>query len=397
MFRDLLNNPIWPTEPHHQHEPGLLHLYDNFDDIRTDWLALEKGAHVSPFQTLNWCENWWREVGSHTGARLALVTATGPDGKIGLILPLMIRRIGLILVAQSLGDKNAAYLNPVYQSECITELYRTGQFSFARELKLLLPTIDTFVLDAQVLGFNREPGFGREFTKSLTGNTVSFVTLHDDWPGFDRGKRSAKTRSKERNRENRLKKLGNFEFVVAGSLKQRVEMFDALAKQKSAWFKAHCIEDIFGCQYNLAFLRCLATQQRNETDQWTLLSGFKLNGEWISLNLGVVHRNHYAGLILSTLAGDAKRFSPGHLLITKTMQFCSENGIEIFNFGAGDNHIKSKWTDDSRQLTLATMPATLKGHLYEMLLHKSNQVKSGVKSNPFLWRRFKHLRLLSAK
>ncbi|MBZ0216807.1 MAG: GNAT family N-acetyltransferase, partial [Fimbriimonadaceae bacterium] len=180
-------------------------------------------------------------------------------------------------------------------------------------------------------------------------------------------------------------------------LGERMVMFDALVQQKSAWFKAHRIDDLFACESKLAFLRHLATQKQVVGDQWTLLSGLELNGEWISVNLGVVHREHYAGLILSIADSEAKRFSPGHLLITKTMQHCSDNGIRNFSFGAGDNDLKTKWSAENRSLTLATMPLTLRGRVYETFLQNANRVKSSVKSNAFLWRQFKHLRGLSAK
>ena len=375
----------------------ILSLVDNFDDIRTDWLELEKEAFAGPFQTLSWCESWWNEVGIHSSTGLALVTSYSRNGKLGFILPLIKRKVGLFSIAQTLGDKNAAYLGAMYTPNYLKEACRAGKYEFERELRELIPDVDIYVLNSQALKLNSNGLIGQEFNRLQTASDISMTFLEDDWTIFDAKQRSSKARSKERNRENRLKKMGEFEFCVATSAGERLEMFEALAKQKSEWFQAHGIADIFACKSNLKFLRQLTTTDPDESRMWAVLSGLKLDGEWIAMNMGVIHRDQYAGLILSTGEGEAKKFSPGNLLITKTMQYCTEQGIKTFNFGAGQNELKSKWVDKTETLVIATLPNTIKGLIYQSYIRTANRVKKEIKSNPHLWQRFQGLRALSAK
>ncbi|MBZ0218715.1 MAG: hypothetical protein K8F25_19315, partial [Fimbriimonadaceae bacterium] len=187
MLRGLFSDKVYQCEGTRAgvRESTLLRVCRSFDEVRSAWRALENEAHVSPFETLNWCENWWQHVGAKSGAQLVLVNGIGPDGNIGFILPLMEKKVGPISIAQSLGDKNAAYLSPIYRTAYLNWLDRQHNFSLALELKNFFPNIDAFVLKAQVAGLDQTAILGRDFTRTQTGNTISSVELGDDWASFD--------------------------------------------------------------------------------------------------------------------------------------------------------------------------------------------------------------------
>ncbi len=376
---------------------GRLTLVDNFDTLRADWLALEREVNAGPFQTFEWCETWWRTSGSKKPLTLALITGRDSEGKLGFVLPLTLRRAGLAWVAESLGDNNAAHLGPIYKTRYLNALNKYGDFSLAQELNNLLPQIDTFVLNALILGLQEKRIVGNEFSARKTANDISIVHLEPDWDGFDQKHRNSKSRRNERRRENRLKRLGNFEFRVADNKEERSEMFEALLQQKSDWFRNRRIPNIFADKDNLEFLHTLAATEAIDSGFGTLVSGLKVDNRWISLSMGILHRDHYGGLVLSTTEEEARKHSPGNLLITKTMQHCAQNGIRIFNFGAGESDIKAKWADTGENLMLATLPTSLVGRVYEIILQNTNRAKREIKANPALMKRVQYLRALSAK
>ena len=217
-----------------------------------------------------------------------------------------------------------------------------------------------------------------------SAETVILTRLNSDWYEVDRRKRNSKARGKDLNRENGLKKLGDLQFHVAEGSTEQVKLFEALVEQKSAWFREKIIPDMFTKPKTGRFYRDLALREKNENGIWPLITGLSLDGQWIALNMGIVHRDHYAGLLLSTGSGDFKKYSPGGLLVAKTMQYCAEAGIKIFNFGAGANDLKHRGADISEHLVLSTMPVTLRGKAYEMFLQHQYALKDWTKSKPLL-------------
>jgi len=378
----------------HGAERGMtFRLFRQFDDVREDWRALEKTAIASPFQTLFWCETWWNRIGREKGAKPAFVAGYRGDN-LEFLLPLITCRCGPLSIVQSMRDKNAA-MHGALSTRAFADWARNeDMFGLADILRALIPNTDIFVLSAQTVEFNTGVSFGQPFNLLQTDETISMTRLVPDWETFYHGKRNAKARRKARNKVSRLKKMGDLQFRVADGIVEQLAMFDALAEQKSQWFQSHGIPDLFAAGHNYAFLRDLASRERNPDGFWPLISGVSLDGEWIAMNMGAVHNNHFVGVILSTAEGAAKKLSPGSHLVTRTMEYCAENGIDIFNFGAGQNDLKDRWADDSDHLVLATLPQTVRGKVYESALRMVYTLKDRLKKKPFLWRRFQSLQVL---
>lgn len=370
------------------HLPGLARLerFDRFEPLREEWRALQGKANPGPFQTLEWCENWCATAGAASGWQPALIAGYAQDGALSFLLPLVVRRIGPVRVARALGDSNAAYHAPLCARDVRSALSRRDIEQLVPKLKALLPGIDLVMLGDQPETLHGRPNPWLGLTHMQTGNALSQTQLGGDWQKIDAAHRSAKTRSKERNRENGLKRLGRLDFCVARTDAERGEMFDALCAQKSAWLRAAGLPDLLADEVARAFLRSIALLDQSDAGPWGLLTGLRLDGEFIALNMGIVHRDHYAGLMLSTAEGETRRHSPGHLLITRTLQHAAETGIAQFSFGSGESDIKRRWSDQRTALYLCTMPFTPKGHACEACVRGVAAIRQLIKSNPLLWR-----------
>ncbi|MDH3579720.1 MAG: GNAT family N-acetyltransferase [Hyphomicrobiales bacterium] len=375
-----------------------LERFDSFAPLRKAWCALQRDAEPAPFQTLEWCENWYATAGAARGWQPALIAGYAQGGALVLLLPLMVRRFGPVGIARPLGDRNAGSHAPLLAPGMLSILSRRDIEQLSAKLKALLPGIDLLVLGDQPerLHGRSSPWLG--LTHMETGNALSQMQLGADWRKIDAAHRSAKSRSKERNRENGLKRLGHLEFCVADTAQERGQMFAALCDQKSAWFRAAGLPDLLADEATRAFLRSIALLEQSETAPSGVLTGLRLDGDFIALNMGVVHRDHYAGLMLSTAEGETRRHSPGHLLITRTLQHAAQTGITQFSFGSGESDIKRRWADQRVGLYLCTAPYTAKGRACEAGVRGFAGLRQLVKSNPRLWRyaeRFRRFRTLA--
>ncbi len=85
----------------------------SFEDLKPTWLQLETELHLSPFQSFDWCQQFWLSGLAGHDAKLHLITATRISGETDLLMPLFTRRRGGVLVAEMLNDSNAAHRAPI--------------------------------------------------------------------------------------------------------------------------------------------------------------------------------------------------------------------------------------------------------------------------------------------
>lgn len=367
----------------------VLQIHKSFQTAETGWRALEATSVPAPFQTFDWCREWWGNIGSRSGATLSIVIGYGEHGTPVFIVPFSITTSGGLRIASLLGDRHSASLGGLFDRKAIAWLASlpTGTLT-----EVIGQSIQAGVLHMPCLPMTLDglphPLLGRH-TPVARGEALSIATLGRDWDAFDAAHRSGDTRRRERKNENQLGKIGPVEFLVAQTPAERDRIFNAMAAQKSGWLKSRGLHDFFADPGVTDFLRIVSDAHGGETGLQGQLTALTVGGDIAAVTFGIVHQAVYSGMIMSSADGPLHKFAPGALLLTKTMRHNAENGIEQFSFGAvaggeGTSDWKARWCDVRVGLADVTVPLSALGRTYQLAAQAKASATGYIRSKPEL-------------
>ncbi|MBD1544860.1 GNAT family N-acetyltransferase [Roseibium aggregatum] len=114
----------------------------------------------------------------------------------------------------------------------------------------------------------------------------------------------------------------------------------------------------------------------------TVLLALKRHDETIAAALSFVSDSEFHGSLISMGDGSWHRYSPGSVLICKTIEWARERGIRQFYFGPGSHGYKKHFGAQAYPLGRILVPLTAKGHSYmalKALKRAGNQLIQTVK------------------
>jgi len=104
-----------------------LKVYGDLGEVEHEWRTFEAAAVRTAFQSFDSLMEWQKHIGNRTGATPTIVTGREPDGRLVLILPLMVERRGpvrrLTWLGSELCDCNAPLLAPEFARSLTPDVF----------------------------------------------------------------------------------------------------------------------------------------------------------------------------------------------------------------------------------------------------------------------------------
>jgi CelD/BcsL family acetyltransferase involved in cellulose biosynthesis len=291
------------------------------------WEALAERVDAPPFLRPGWFMPWWTAF-APGGAAVACLY---DRGELEAVLPLVRRRSRLSAAA----NYHTPWFAPLAsRPDAATELLAgvLGRASVA-ELTMLDPPTRDAVHSAA--GAARRALIERPLTRS------PYVLLDGDWEGYRRSLK--KGHRKEVGRlERRLAESGSVTFEVhrgGDELDERLE--EVFAIEGTGW-KASAGSAMASNAATRDFYTAVA---RWAADMgWLRLAFLRLDGRPIAVDYALAHAGVWHALKGGFDPGFA-RFGPGMLLVGRTLEDASAQGIRRFELNGDDDSYKLKWTD----------------------------------------------------
>lgn len=147
-------------------------------------------------------------------------------------------------------------------------------------------------------------------------------------------------------RRNQLERLGNLEFV--SKLDQ-----DELPEARELFIKLHCerrraagdesfLEEESGQRFLEAILQ-------GPTQEFAKLSALRLDGLDIALCLGLEADGRYS-YYAPTFDAEWSKYAAGDVLLSFMLEDAIDRGVEVFDFGLGDEPYKARFASETRQV-----------------------------------------------
>ncbi len=358
-----------------------LSIARSFESLADEWRALGQTYDLSVFQSYDWVRNFAGSLHPNDQRNVLIVVGRGEDDRIVLLLPLKIDRKFCIKIATVLGDQNGAHQSPFYAPQ-------KGVLN-DRPLPHQLQQIILSFLDADCLHMPYQLIPGKIIGK--TGDRGDQIILPDmiaeaifdrPWADYDAAHRKSKARSRERNRLRKLQSLGEVSFIVADENHEGLELFQWLGKQKTSWLREQGLRPFMATSDTEKFLRSIAFANDPDSSVKGILTALKVGDKLGAVSLGVLHNNQFSGLVLAVSRCEVFKYSPGRLLISKTLEWCSDQGVKSICFGASlDGGLGKDWMDRRYGLASVVMGTTLRGKFIAFFIRGFWHLRAFTKRN----------------
>jgi CelD/BcsL family acetyltransferase involved in cellulose biosynthesis len=365
-----------------------LTLHRSLAAVEQAWRALETQADCTVFQSFDWLAAWQAHIGERNGVRPVIVVGRGSDGRICLLLPLAVQRLGplreLTWLGSELCDYNAPVLATDFQASAdaaaMTRFWDRVQRCVRAESDLQYDLVRLEKMPENVRGV---PNPLCRLRVGRNASSAYLTSLGSDWMTFYNDKRSSATRRRDRTKRKRLAEAGEVRFVTPDAGADILCTLDTLMRQKARSLARMGVADPFARPGYADFYRALATGAA--TRNLAHVSRLDVGDCTAATNLGLVFGGCYYHLLASYDIGAASRFGPGAAHLHDLLRYAIERGLRVFDFTIGDERYKRDWCDTEIALYDHVAAASWRGILPAAALRAAGRVKRLIKQTPALW------------
>lgn len=367
-----------------------LEVHQDITSLRDLWCTFQKTALGGPHDTWEWNDAWARTVGHSCKAHI--VIGHNMAEEIIFLLPLTIQKRQGCTIIEWLGAAQGNYASGLFHPTAWQNTsYPTGK-ALLKQVLAALPRVDAIHLADQPTEIGNVANPLGDLPNVKSASPGHAFPLNSEWQAHFNERFSSKIRSNLRRSERRLADEGVLEFAFIEPGSDRIDAMDRIIRDKQKWFTDKGIHNFFAEREMQEFYRSLAQLPDDKIAPRLRIYEYRLDGETIAANLGIIHQNNFFGLIASTTDGPLRRFSPGGLMIRYIVEHLSNEGIEMLDCGAGEDENKLRWCTLQRERQHAIVPVSAKGHVYAAALRVKLSTKLQIKQNPQLWNLAKRLR-----
>jgi CelD/BcsL family acetyltransferase involved in cellulose biosynthesis len=350
-----------------------LGAHTRLDDARGDWDALFACAPVSAYQAYGFCRDWFETIGHARGVAPLIVVARDDDQRPVALLPLALRRVGSLRVAEFLGGKESNLGLGLFRRDQI------GAFDVPSLLKAAAREtgVDLFVLRNQPATFD-----GVVNPLALPGSPPSAsFTYGTRLPSTQEAlaaRFSADARKKLRKKQTRLEKLGALVFERATTAARAADIASALLTQKAARLPD---AEMDGAPMRDFLSRLCATLGDDALE----LHALTLDGRIIAAYAGLARGGRFSALLNSfETEEEIARSSPGDLLLHALLRDLVARGFTHFDLGIGEARYKNAVCEDTIALVDTVFAASALGALAAPVFIALARAKRWIKQSPRL-------------
>ena len=366
------------------------------EQVAGQWEILESSA-PDPFSSYGWVKAWYDAHKNTEKGLPVIIVGSDKDHRPLFILPLFRRKIGPFNILLRPGRTHSAYFSGLFSPRCRQMVNSDNAGQFWKMVFSTVPWVDVIAIDGvrdSEIGHNNP----LRFLPRINSSNPSYqMKLGHDWDTLYQSKMSRKARANIRRCEKRLLEQGELHFKKGESKEECLALLRGLLKQKAEQFAAREIIDPYEMENISSFYEKLVQSENGAGVPSVEIRALFLDDKPLAINLGMIQKDEFHGLIMSMVEGPLMRFSPGRILLLRTMRQLSEKGIGIFDFGAGQADYKDGWIDKSINRYHVIMPLSIKGRLFGFGLRRASALKALIKRSAWACELTKRARWNSKK
>ncbi|MDZ7823731.1 MAG: GNAT family N-acetyltransferase [Ahrensia sp.] len=195
---------------------------------------------------------------------------------------------------------------------------------------------------------------------------------------------SKRKRKRQRAHMRKLEELGTVEIQQHVPCNQVKEVLQAFFEMKAVRFKEAGICDVFADQSIKDMFAQMFMESCAQTNPTHVLKAVRLNGKPISV-IGCTILNGRLTVEFGAFDETYAAGGPGDLLFYLAVENACEQGLDIFDFGIGDEFYKRSWCDIETWHHDTIIGVTPAGKAIGLLKQTRNAVVFAIKTNNVIW------------
>lgn len=354
--------------------------------LEESWLHLTLEGHAGPFQTFGWLSAWYKAAARFNLAEPLILTGSRrTDGRPDIILPLCRQKAYGCTIISSPDLGVSDLYEPVLSKALLGD--DSALETFFQQARKQLPPHDLIFISKLEASSN---GMAPSLAPSRFLVQLPYFAWSLDLCAEKEGDKlvKSKTRRSVRQKTNQMQRIATRKIEIHDDLidadtldiifNMRAERFAAINRPDGLTLPAwrHLYEEI--CTGQHADLKPFST---------VLLC----NNEPVGAQLGIQHKGHFVGTLLSFKMGPYERYSPGLQVVFENVRRLAQSGAWRFDLSGGDQPYKHQLGCIPRPLYEMMVPGSFKGTMVWALWHAKNRLKS----NPRLFNAIKRIRDLA--
>ncbi len=375
----------WPQADTQSGEMSSWHI-SVFTDITTledAWLQLTQEGQAGPFQTFAWVSSWYKAAAQYDLAvPLILVGSRRADRRPDIILPLCSYRSAGCSIISSPDLGVSDLYQPILSPALIGDA--DALQTFFQGARKILPAHDLIIIDKLEgsVGSGAPQLAPSRFISKLPYSAWSLKLDQKAATDPEKFVRS-KMRRTVRQKINQLERIATRELAFSTDLKG-TEALDVTWNIRADRFNA--IKRPDGLEqdaWRLLYEEVCASRHKDLKPFSAILS---CNNEPVGTQLGILHKGHFVGTLLSFKMGTYDRYSPGMQIVFESIKHLANAGVTQFDLSVGDQPYKRQMGCTPRPLYQMMMPGSVKGTAVWALWRVKNELKRHPKAFNFLKR-----------
>ncbi len=359
------------------------------------WRALTQASVLAtPYQQYDFLNLWQRHVGAPAGMTPFIVVGFNPFGTPLFLLPLGLRHVAGLRVAEFLGGKHANFNMALWRSDVAAQV---AAVDIKNVLKRLGREADLLCLTCQPLTWAGATNPFALLPHQRAANSAFSGGLLADFEALLRARTNAAARKKMRKKERALASFGTVRFARVEGVHDVRAALDVFFKQKSARMRTQGLSDVFADPNVRRFIEDAATARGPDGEPLIELYTLSVNDLIVATMGGIVGHGRFCAMFNSIAGGRYAAESPGEQLIVRLVRQCCERRLDTFDLGVGSARYKNLFCNDTEPLFDSFLPLSAAGALPAVACRLAAAVKRVVKQRPSLWAAVKMTRRLRAR
>ena len=369
---------------------------DKPERVAEQWKYLEAFAS-DPFSSYVWIKAWYDAHKDNPNCSPVIISGTDENQKPLFLLPLFLQKTGPFKTLLRPGRTHSACFSGLFSPSCRRMINSRNGEQFWKLVFAQVSWADAIALDGvREVEIRQHNPLG--YLPHLNVDNPSFeMLLTGNWESFYRSKIARKARSNVRRCEKRLCELGRLRFKTAETEEDRLRCLRVLLTQKSEQFTRRGIVNPYTRPGITTFYENLVAGVENREIQPLLFTTLVLDEKPLAVIFGMIKGTEFHGLIMSMQDGLLARFSPGRILLHRTLQHLSKIGIRKIDFGVGAARYKEEWVDAEIVRHHVLFPLSLKGRLLVFGIRQASAIKALIKGSGWASEIMRRVRWISMK
>ena len=320
---------------------------------RTD---CRRPAHCYIFQCADYLEVWRDTIGKARGTRALFVAVFDDIRRPMLLLPLGIERQRGLRVLRFLDGGVCDYNAPIVFEP--TRAWGGDALELLwRKLLPALPPFDIAMFDKMPADICGKPNPFIDLRGAPFAESGHLTRITGSWEQYVANQMPYRRNSGQQRRK--LARIGPVMFKVAETSADRQRIVQTMMRQKSR----RCIETGEADELALPGYKqyYITMTERFAWPGPLHVAALEVGDKIVSTSWSLIFNRRFLWLVTTFEGNEWKRFSPGRLLLEDLLKWGFTNGINIFDYGIGDESYKLGYSDQKLLLYQAHIPITMLG------------------------------------